>query len=111
MEYRIERRRGPRLARRETVFVQVRVGARGATRRLVRSTSADLSGNGLRAEVDAEFSVGTAVELRVHLAALERRYTLRGQVRWCDPARRAAGFAIVFAADSDYWEWQATALE
>ncbi|MCC7121296.1 MAG: PilZ domain-containing protein [Gammaproteobacteria bacterium] len=111
MDNRLDRRRIPRQPRRETLFAQVAITAAHGTRRTVRCLSADLSGSGVRVQMEEGISVGTVVDLWVRLAAVGRNFLLRGRVRWYDAARREAGIAVVFAEGTDYWEWQATALE
>lgn len=111
MEYHVERRRSPRQPRRETLFAQVGVAAQSGARRTVRCLSADLSGSGVRVDLEEGISAGTVVDLWVRLADVGRNFLLRGRVRWYDATRRAAGIEVVFAEGSDYWEWQATAFE
>lgn len=111
MEYRIERRRTPRQPRRETLFAQVGLAREGGARRTVRCLSADLSGSGLRVRIDEGMSAGTELDLWVRLEAPGRNFLLRGRVRWFDPAAREAGIAVLWAEGTDYWEWQAAALD
>ena len=111
MEYHLERRRSPRQPRRETLFAQVGLAAQGGARRTVRCLSADLSGSGVRVELEEGISAGTGVDLWVRLASIGRNFLLRGRVRWYDAERREAGIAVVFAEGTDYWDWQATAFE
>lgn len=111
MEYRIERRRSPRQSRRETLFAQVGFAAQGGPHRTVRCRSADLSGSGLRVEVEAGISVGTELDLWVRLDASAQNFLLRGRVRWYDASRREAGIAVRFAEGTDYWAWQAAVLD
>lgn len=111
MDSHLERRHSPRQPRRETLFAQVGIAAQGGARRTVRCLSADLSGSGVRVELDEGISAGTAVDLWIRLASAGRNFLLRGRVRWYDAAQQQAGIAVVFAEGTDYWEWQATALE
>lgn len=111
MDFRIERRRSPRQPRRETLFAQVGFAAQGGARRTVRCLSADLSGSGLRVEMEEGISVGTELDLWVRLDASARNFLLRGRVRWYDATRRSAGIAVVFAEGTDYWTWQAAVLD
>lgn len=111
MEYRLERRRIPRQPRRETLFAQVGIAAQGGARRTVRCLSADLSGSGVRVRIEEGISRGTELDLWVRLEAVGRNFLLRGRVRWFDAARGEAGIAVVWAEGTDYWEWQAAALD
>ncbi len=111
MEPRIERRRSPRQHRRETLFAQVGIAARDGARRTVRCLSTDLSGNGLRVQMDEGISVGTVLDLWVRLETVGCNFLLRGRVRWYERARREAGIAVIFAEGTDYWAWQAASLE
>lgn len=111
MDFRLERRRTPRLPRRETLFAQIGIATHGGARRTVRCHSADLSGSGLRVRMDDGISVGTALDLWVRIESLGRNFLLCGRVRWFDAARGEAGIAVEWAEGSDYWAWQATALD
>ncbi len=111
VDYRLERRRTPRLPRHETLFAQVDIAADGGgTRRTVRCLSADLSGGGLRLRTDEAMTPGATTDLWVRLESLGRNFLLRGRVRWVDASQGEAGIAVIWAEGTDYWEWQASAL-
>lgn len=105
-----ERRRHPRIARDEVLFVQADLrDARGTRRTTLRCHAADLSPGGLRLHLAEALPVGTELELWIRIPDADRNYYLAGTVCWCRAGDRETelGVSVRDAPSTDDAAWRA----
>ncbi len=103
----VERRNRPRLPREEVLYVQVAAATAPTGARVMRCTSRDMSGFGLRLRLGEALPPGTPVDLWVRLVEHAASFYLHGVVRWYSAADAEAGIGIGFVEGSDCWQWLA----
>ena len=107
-----ERRESPRLARRESVSIQLLLPCpdRTGCQRVVTTETADLSAGGLRLRLAEPLAAERILDLVVELSGHPRRFLLTGETRWCRPDAGGGyevGMLIHDGVGTDYAEWAA----
>lgn len=109
------RRKGPRIPRRERVYVRILESDRHPDLKgtMARCTTADVSGGGLRLAVDYPVAAGTRLDLWAKLPEHPGTFLLTGEVRWAMAGdledEHILGIELVPDGDApgaDLAEWQ-----
>jgi hypothetical protein len=104
-----ERRRAPRIKRRDRLFVRFSAGELHG--QITSCRSVDVSATGLRLRLTSPAPKGSAIELWVSVIGQPHKFYLRGQVVWCESGSGRGAFEVGVqlraARGSDLTAWKA----
>ncbi|MGE5625821.1 MAG: PilZ domain-containing protein [Bacillota bacterium] len=102
-----ERRKHPRKAVQDRAVIHRKAEPAQAT---LYCTTVDISAEGLRLKLRQALIAGETVELVVHVPGHAASFRLKGETRWCSPARGDKSFLLGVQLtgmdDSDYDDWR-----
>jgi hypothetical protein len=107
----MELRRENRIAREETVFIEVLSASPNENNALVvQCATRDISRHGLKVTSNYPITVGVILELLVDFRCDTLKYLLTGEVKWCHQVGSEptylCGFELINAEHSDFKLWQ-----
>ncbi|NVJ59325.1 MAG: PilZ domain-containing protein [Gammaproteobacteria bacterium] len=107
---RIEKRSESRLAREETVFIEVLSSTVNDDNGLVvKCTTRDISKSGIKVTSNYPINVGAFLELLIDFGETSQKFLLTGEVKWCkqidSEPTYICGFELLAAEHSDIKLW------